>query len=133
MVLLRNSRRDSKKGDKMQQKWLGPYTVVASLGKGLYRIKNATEKILKKAVHSARLKEYITSKDVDGTKHCSVSEHRHNYAHHSYNRTVRSRTGFGHNHYTHLHSMVLSGTNRWSSPSSATSSWISHLFSASPN
>ena len=58
----------------MQQKWFGPYTVVASLGKGLYRIKNqSTDRILKKAVHSARLKEYITSNDTDSSKQFSVS------------------------------------------------------------
>ena len=58
----------------MQQKWVGPYTVVASLGKGLYRIKSqSTDRILKKAVHSARLKEYITSNDTDSSKQFSVS------------------------------------------------------------
>ena len=51
----------------MQQKWVGPYTVVASLGKGLYRIKNqSTDRILKKAVHSARLKEYSYIKGEPG-------------------------------------------------------------------
>ncbi len=35
LVLLRNSKRDSKKGDKMKPKWLGPYAVVSSMGKDL--------------------------------------------------------------------------------------------------
>ena len=62
LVLLRNSKRDTKKGDKMQAKWLGPYTVVASVGKGLYRIKNpSTDHVLKNAVHSTRLKQYLTA------------------------------------------------------------------------
>ena len=53
LVLLRNSKRDTKKGDKMQPKWLGPYVVVSSTGKGVYRIKNpSSEKVLKNAVHA---------------------------------------------------------------------------------
>ena len=59
-VLLRNSKRDTKKGDKMQPKWMGPYIIVASLGKSLYRIKNkSSDLVLKNAVHSARLKRYF--------------------------------------------------------------------------
>ena len=55
----------------MQPKWLGPYTVADSLGKGLYRLKNpSTEHILKKAVHSVRLKPYKTP---DHTKHSQVT------------------------------------------------------------
>ena len=80
LVLLQNSKRDTKKGDKMQQKWLGPYTVVASLGNGLYRIQNkATERILKRAVHCARLKEYIMSNDPDCSKQCMVCTCTHIY------------------------------------------------------
>ncbi len=59
-VLLRNSKRDTRKGDKMQPKWMGPYIIVASLGKSLYRIKNKSSNlVLKNAVHSARLKKYF--------------------------------------------------------------------------
>ena len=62
LVLLRNSKRDTKKGDKMQPKWLGPYVVVSSTGKGVYRIKNpSSEKVLKNAVHCVRLKPYHTA------------------------------------------------------------------------
>ena len=43
----------------MGAKWLGPYVVVANVGKGLYQIKNpSTEHILKKLLHSVRLKPY---------------------------------------------------------------------------
>lgn len=61
-VLLRNSKRDSKKGDsRMKPKWVGPYMIDASLGKGRYRIKNpSTGYVLKKAVHIVRLKQYLT-------------------------------------------------------------------------
>ncbi len=59
--LLRNSRRDTKKGDKMKPKWLGPYVVVSPVGNGTYRLKNpSTHKVLKTAVHSVRLKPYLT-------------------------------------------------------------------------
>ena len=59
MVLLRNSRRDSKKGDKMKPKWLGPYIIVESLGKSRYRLKNPhNNNILKNSVYSVRLKPY---------------------------------------------------------------------------
>ena len=53
LALLRNSKRDTKKGDKIQPKWLGPYTIVSSSGKDLYQIKNrSTEKVIKQAVHA---------------------------------------------------------------------------------
>lgn len=50
LVLLHNSKCDTKKVDKMQPKWLGPYTIVSSIGKDLYQIE--TEKVLKQAVHA---------------------------------------------------------------------------------
>ena len=40
LVLLRNSKWDTKKGDKMQPKWIGPYEVVCSTGKGVYSSRN---------------------------------------------------------------------------------------------
>ena len=59
-VLLRNSKPDTRKRDKMQPKWIGPYIIVASLGKSLYRIKNKSlNLVLKNAVHSVRLKKYF--------------------------------------------------------------------------
>ena len=38
LVFLRNSAKDSKKGDKMAQRWLGPYKVVQILEKGVYKL-----------------------------------------------------------------------------------------------
>lgn len=53
----------------MQHKWLGPYVIIASLGHGLYCIKNPnTEHVLKKAVHSARLKQYLSEDPVHLTQ-----------------------------------------------------------------
>ena len=58
-MLLKNSARESKKGDKMQPRWNGPYKIHADLGKGVYRLLNPkTGNVLKKAVNIARLKAY---------------------------------------------------------------------------
>ena len=55
LVLLRNSARDGRKGDKLAKRWLGPYRVNASLGKGIYRLENySTGHILKKAINQCR-------------------------------------------------------------------------------
>ena len=40
LVLLRNSARDSRKGDKLNKRWLGPYRVEEVLGKGVYLLAN---------------------------------------------------------------------------------------------
>ena len=60
MVLLRNSRRDTKKGDKMTPRWLGPYRICEALGIGAHKIRNpVTGKVLKAAVNQCRLKLYF--------------------------------------------------------------------------
>ena len=38
-MLLRNSKNISRKGGKLDPKWLGPYDVVECLGKNVYKIK----------------------------------------------------------------------------------------------
>ena len=59
LVLIRNSARESKKGDKMKAHWLGPYAIEESLGKGVYRVSNITTGlILKKGVNQSRLTLY---------------------------------------------------------------------------
>ena len=59
LVLLRNSQRDGRKGGKLQKRWIGPYSVSDSLGKGVYKLCNPTNgKNLKKAVNICRLKIY---------------------------------------------------------------------------
>ena len=53
LVLLRNSARDGRKGDKLAQRWLGPYRIEEHIGKGVYRLVNpATGRILKKAFNA---------------------------------------------------------------------------------
>ena len=65
LVLLRYSKHDTKKGDKMELKWLGPYEMVSNSGKGIYRIKNPRSlQVLKNMVHSVRLKPYHTHRQL---------------------------------------------------------------------
>ena len=54
MVLLRNSARDGRKGDKLARRWLGPYRIHAFLGKGVYKLENISGRVLKKAVNLRR-------------------------------------------------------------------------------
>ena len=51
-MLMRNSATDSRKGDKLAQRWLGPYKIEEHIGKGVYRLQNpVTGKILNKTVN----------------------------------------------------------------------------------
>ena len=63
LVLLRNSHRESKKGDKMKPRWLGPYRVYEVLDKGVYRLENLKGVVLKAAVNQCRLKLYRTKRN----------------------------------------------------------------------
>ena len=55
LVLLLNSTRDGRKGDKLAQCWLGPYRIEEHIGRGVYRLANpATGRVLKKAFNGCR-------------------------------------------------------------------------------
>ncbi len=57
--MLKNSKKESKKGDKLKARWTGPYEIHEVLDKGVCKIKNTkSEKILATAVNQARLKVY---------------------------------------------------------------------------
>ena len=56
--LVRNSKRDSKKGDKAQDKWTGPYIIDKDMCNGSYKLKTEAGKQLKQAVNIMRLKKY---------------------------------------------------------------------------
>lgn len=64
---MRNSQRDSKKGDKLKARWLGPYKVHEALDKGVYRLENLKGVVLKAAVNQCRLKLYHTTKAPEDT------------------------------------------------------------------
>ena len=40
LVLLRNSAGDSRKGDKLAKRWLGPYKIYEHIDKGVYCLEN---------------------------------------------------------------------------------------------
>ena len=74
LVLMRNSQRDSKKGDKLKARWLGPYKVHEALGKGVYRLENLKGVVLKATVNQCRLKLYHTTKATKDTDQGSPSD-----------------------------------------------------------
>ena len=53
-VLVENSHQKERKGGKLTDRWLGPYTINRNLGKGVYELKSSSGKLLKKYI--ARLK-----------------------------------------------------------------------------
>ena len=65
-VLKKDFRRKKRAGGKLDFTWLGPYRIVKSLGRGLYRIVSVDDssKIIAR-VHGVHLKQYRTPK-VDG-------------------------------------------------------------------
>ena len=46
LVLLQNSARDGRKGDKFQACYLGPYEIAKHLGKNVFRLRNPTTGLL---------------------------------------------------------------------------------------
>ena len=55
-VLVENSRQKERKGGKLTDRWLGPYTANRNLGKGVYELKSSSGKVLKNKYNIARLK-----------------------------------------------------------------------------
>ena len=63
LVLLRNSARDGRKGDKFQARYLGPHEIAEDLGKGIFKLCNPTTGLLlMKSVNACRLKPYHKKK-----------------------------------------------------------------------
>lgn len=61
LVLLKNSKKLSRKGSKMEQNWTGPYRIHEVTGKNTFRLsccRGSEEKILKTLVNITRLKLY---------------------------------------------------------------------------
>lgn len=54
--MLENTAQKLRKGGKLDDPWLGPYTVRKSLGKGIYQLVNEDGRALKKKVNINRLK-----------------------------------------------------------------------------
>ena len=51
MVLMKNSCQKQRKGGKMDDRYTGPYFINRHVGKGVYELRNAHDKILKKKVN----------------------------------------------------------------------------------
>ena len=60
-MLIRDNKRKKRKGGKLDYRWLRPYEIVKSLGKGLYSLKGVEnpEKVIER-VHGTRLKPYMS-------------------------------------------------------------------------
>ena len=58
LVLLRNNKRNDKKGGKFTPTWIGPYTVIAISEKGATTLKNAASHVLKTKYNFSQLKPY---------------------------------------------------------------------------
>lgn len=59
LVLVRNSKKLSRKGSKMEQNWSGPYHINEIVGKGTYRLRNREDNgVLRTLFNIARLKLY---------------------------------------------------------------------------
>lgn len=68
LVLLRNSARDGRKGDKFRLRYLGPYEIVKDLGRGVMRLRNPTTGLLlKKTYNASRLKPYCKKREQPST------------------------------------------------------------------
>ena len=73
--MLRNSKRDTKKGDKMQDKWTGTYQVVSINKKGVCHLQNLqSQLLLKNGVNVARLKLYYSNHCQEDEKELKVAE-----------------------------------------------------------
>ena len=59
-----NSRKETRKGGKLEYNWDGPYTISEQTTRGTYQLKNKGGKVLKKAVSSIRLKACVETEDV---------------------------------------------------------------------
>ena len=60
LVLIKNTKKLSKKGDKMEPNWMGPYEVAECIGSNNYRLRRIDGKqlLLKSMFNSARLKSF---------------------------------------------------------------------------
>ena len=72
-VLRRNMQQKTRKGKKMEDRWLGPYTIV-EITKTSCLLKNSSDKILKQRINLSQLKPYHESNDPDPVVNSRTSE-----------------------------------------------------------
>ena len=66
-MLMENTAQKQRKGGKLADKFLGPYTINRHVGKGLYELRNKSGKVLQKKVNVNRLKRFKSNKVVIST------------------------------------------------------------------
>ena len=73
LVLLKNSKKLTRKGSKLEPNWTGPYRIKEVLSKGTFRLCNAndSEKILTSLYNMTRLKSYYDAESSSATKQAS--------------------------------------------------------------
>lgn len=59
-MLKKNSRKNTRQGDKLAPTYTGPYTVHEVLGKGAYRLQNSKSEVLSQKVSASNLKMFHT-------------------------------------------------------------------------
>ena len=55
-VLLKNTKQKECKGEKLADRWLGPYVINCDYGKEVLELKDMSSKVLKKKYNSSHLK-----------------------------------------------------------------------------
>jgi len=64
LVLKRDMKCKKRAGGKMDFKWVGPFKVLASMGRGLYKIQNLDFPMQTEKIHGIHLKPYFPSQEV---------------------------------------------------------------------
>ena len=68
-MYLRNARNDSRKGGKLDDKWLGPYFIHEKISKGRYKIRSRDGNVRKQIYSSCLLKKCYQQSQVQRTVH----------------------------------------------------------------
>ena len=78
-MLMRDMRR---KGGKLDPKWVGPYTIVKTLGKGFYSLKSiATPISIIKRVNGSQLKPFLSSSNLPSDTHSFLHDEDESLVH----------------------------------------------------
>ena len=64
LVLKKDMKRKKRAGGKMDFKWIGPFKVIKSMGRGLYKIQNMDCQMQTEKIHGVNLKPYLPSEEV---------------------------------------------------------------------
>ena len=79
LVLKKDFRRKKRKGGKLDDRWLGPYTVAKDLGKGFYSLGDGKNLADIKRINGAHLKIYEVSHETEYDSKDSEEENQGSY------------------------------------------------------